>query len=201
VSGVEEEPRVTPPRHAHLGRRFGEKLVWWLDAPYSEEMFRSLRRLAPDPRVAVELGSNVGRWARRVLALYPRLERLYCVDLWQEGEEFRGWCKACASDPRATPVRMSTNRASELSVFQGEPTIDLLYVDASHRRPDVVEDLRRWVPKVRPGGLVLLDDYQFPAVREALEDYRRLRPDLPEVHVEQWGGDRKNQGKQAWFLA
>lgn len=37
--------------------------------------------------------------------------------------------------------------------------IDLLLIDAGHDEENVREDCRRWIPLVKPGGLVVFDDY------------------------------------------
>lgn len=33
-------------------------------------------------------------------------------------------------------------------------SVDLLFIDGDHRYPAILDDLRRWLPKVRPGGFV-----------------------------------------------
>lgn len=39
--------------------------------------------------------------------------------------------------------------------------IDILYIDGNHQYEYVMADMEAWVPKVRPGGLVIGDDYLF----------------------------------------
>lgn len=39
--------------------------------------------------------------------------------------------------------------------------IDVLYIDGNHQYEYVMDDLKLWYPKVRSGGLVLGDDYNF----------------------------------------
>ena len=40
--------------------------------------------------------------------------------------------------------------------------LDRVYIDGNHAYEFVLEDLRSWYPKVRPGGLVVGDDYDRP---------------------------------------
>ena len=40
--------------------------------------------------------------------------------------------------------------------------LDWVYIDGNHTYEFVLEDLRSWYPKVRPGGLVVGDDYDRP---------------------------------------
>jgi Methyltransferase domain len=54
----------------------------------------------------------------------------------------------------------------------GSATIDLLHVDGNHDAAAVTRDLELYLPKVRAGGLVVLDDVSWPSVRDAFEDLR-----------------------------
>jgi hypothetical protein len=50
-------------------------------------------------------------------------------------------------------------------------SIDGVFIDASHERADVAEDIDVWTPKVRAGGIVSghdLDHAQFPGVCQAV---------------------------------
>lgn len=44
----------------------------------------------------------------------------------------------------------------------GARFIDLLFIDGDHRFQFLYEDFRRWMPHVRPGGVVLFHDYDPP---------------------------------------
>lgn len=47
-------------------------------------------------------------------------------------------------------------------------SIDLLHVDGNHDRAAVERDVALYLPKVRPGGFVVLDDASWPSVRPTL---------------------------------
>lgn len=52
--------------------------------------------------------------------------------------------------------------------------LDVLFIDGDHSYPAVMADLEKWVPEVRPGGLVLCHDADcasFPGVRQAIDAY------------------------------
>jgi hypothetical protein len=51
-------------------------------------------------------------------------------------------------------------------------TIDLLHVDGNHDRAAVEADVARYLPKVRPGGFIVMDDASWPSV---LPSYVQLR--------------------------
>jgi hypothetical protein len=51
--------------------------------------------------------------------------------------------------------------------------VDLLYIDSSHDANDTIREVRAWQPALRPGALVVFDDYahaEFPGVRDAVGD-------------------------------
>lgn len=47
----------------------------------------------------------------------------------------------------------------EYGKYWGEIPIDLLFVDAGHDEANVSVDCELWVPKVKPGGVVIFHDY------------------------------------------
>ena len=58
----------------------------------------------------------------------------------------------------------------QLGVF---PMIDILYHDAGHTYRDVFTDLTRWLPKVKPNGTIIVDDYDktnWPGVVQAVDE-------------------------------
>jgi predicted O-methyltransferase YrrM len=51
--------------------------------------------------------------------------------------------------------------------------VDLLYIDSSHEREQTIEEVRAWQPHLRPGALIIFDDYthpDFPGIRQAVEE-------------------------------
>jgi predicted O-methyltransferase YrrM len=49
------------------------------------------------------------------------------------------------------------------------PWIDLLYIDGAHDSTSVARDVCMYVPLVKPGGVVIFDDYAHPDVRRAVD--------------------------------
>jgi Methyltransferase domain len=64
---------------------------------------------------------------------------------------------------RAFPYLLRTSFDDTLVQFR-DGTIDLLYIDGLHTYEAASHDFRTWLPKVKPGGIVLLHDI---AVRHA----------------------------------
>jgi hypothetical protein len=71
---------------------------------------------------------------------------------------------------RAMLLRMS----SEEAVAVVPDDIDFVYVDAIHTLDAVWDDLWRWAPKIRPGGILGGHDYghpDFPGVKQAIDTF------------------------------
>ena len=61
------------------------------------------------------------------------------------------------------------------------PMFDLIYHDAGHTFFDVFRDLNHWFPKLKPDGVIIIDDYEiktFPGVMGAVDLFLKVNPDL-----------------------
>jgi hypothetical protein len=134
------------------------------------------------PVVCVELGTFLGASAIPVARSIARWRGvLTCVDTWSvdvyhEGQTSPWLLLGCARNLAAagvTNVRLMPASTLAAADTWTEP-IDYLYVDADHSEEAVRSDLLAWAPHVRPGGLILGDDYGnrwFPGVQRAWDDF------------------------------
>jgi predicted O-methyltransferase YrrM len=136
------------------------------------------------PKVCVELGSWQGASAIPVARAVRRWGgTVTCVDTWGgsvEGDPstMQPWMLlACVRNMAAAgvtgSVRLIPSTTSDAATHWTEP-IDYLYVDADHTYNGVVADLLAWVPFVKPGGLLLGDDYGsrlYPGVQTAWDEF------------------------------
>jgi predicted O-methyltransferase YrrM len=140
------------------------------------------------PKVCVELGTWLGASAIPVARLIRQWGgSLTCVDTWAgaiDGEaagQVAPWMLlSCARNLMQAGVSANVHlinaKTTEAAQWWSQP-IDYLYVDADHSYEAVLEDLRLWVPHVKPGGLVLGDDYgndMFPGVKQAWDEFENL---------------------------
>jgi hypothetical protein len=75
------------------------------------------------------------------------------------------WEKVChrfASEIAQGVVSIHRCSSVECAGSVDAETLDWVYIDGNHTYEFVLEDLRSWYPKVRPGGLVAGDDYDRP---------------------------------------
>lgn len=80
---------------------------------------------------------------------------------------------------RSKLLRMTSVQAANL-VKENE--LDFVYIDGNHSYEYVKLDILSWFNKVRPGGLIIGDDWQAPGVRKAVNEllgqyklYRKAR--------------------------
>lgn len=59
----------------------------------------------------------------------------------------------------------------EASIEFKDDSVDAVFVDANHKYRHVLEDLRAWFPKLRQGGLLIGDDYDWPEVKRAAIEF------------------------------
>lgn len=133
----------------------------------------------PKGCVAVEVGVHEGDYSARILAqIEPKC--LHLVDPWmlnEQPEYDKAWYGSRTSQDEmdARYNRVLTRYAAQISagsvcvhrndsagaVAGVDGLVDFVYVDGDHTYEAVADDLRLWWPKVRPGGLVVGDDYNL----------------------------------------
>jgi predicted O-methyltransferase YrrM len=69
---------------------------------------------------------------------------------------------------RLTNVRLvrATSQAAVNTFADG--SIDFLHIDGNHSREKVLQDAAGYLPKVKPGGIIVLDDVSMPTISDAL---------------------------------
>lgn len=120
------------------------------------------------PEVLVELGVDRGEsfFAFCQAAVeHATGTRCFAVDTWQGDEHAGGYDETTFAEVSrhhraqyaefATLIRAPFDQARER--FADE-TIDILHIDGLHTETAVRHDVDNWLPKVRPGGIVVLHD-------------------------------------------
>jgi len=65
------------------------------------------------------------------------------------------------------PMKMTSLEASHLLLVKP----DLIYIDGDHTTEAVYEDLTAWYPFVKNQGILCGDDWTWPSVRIAVEQF------------------------------
>lgn len=89
-------------------------------------------------------------------------------------------------EPWCAVIRSASQHAAPLF-----GAIDMLFIDANHSEVASMRDVEMWVPKVRPGGYVFADDYDWPSTKAA---YERLRELCEVVRI---GSEARESGTQS----
>ena len=127
-----------------------------------------------------ELGVARGIMFRKLLTECPALH-LIGVDLFRKPHN-RPTVMAIVAEfsERCTIYGMATNRAAR---FVKDGSLDFVFIDAGHGYEAVRDDIRNWLPMVRPGGWLMGHDFDTAvhpgvvrAVNEAFGAAFRLLP-------------------------
>ena len=137
-----------------------------------------------EPITGVEVGSWVGYTASEMLDNIPGLS-LLCVDTFDGTDsdicgEIAKQAARETGDPRIIENTFRKNMArfgERVAAIKGrsndaaqtidDGSLDFVFIDAGHEYMEVKSDIKAWLPKVKPGGLVLGHDYhevEYPGV-------------------------------------
>jgi SAM-dependent methyltransferase len=134
---------------------------------YHEEHWRRhFGHLAGQPGLqALEIGSFEGRSACWIVQnlLTGQNSRLICVEPFADyrGQEtnFDHNVRAAGCTERIVKLR---GRSQQLLPYLAAESFDFIYVDGSHLVLDVLQDAAMCWRLVRPGGILVFDDYEHP---------------------------------------
>lgn len=147
-----------------------------------KETQNGLVKLLADPNIVhvVEIGTLYGLSAKLIgNVLKPRTGRLWCVDPWESFEQLSKFDFAEVYEQFlanlqhwelanvVTPIKARSIPAS--SKFR-EYTLDMVYVDGDHSYWGVRDDIERWWPKLRSGGVLCGDDYTWTGLADGIAD-------------------------------
>lgn len=167
-------PRVSPPSHA---------LEWWVGKEFSHDMAGTrlghwVRVLAPYRNQVThicEIGSWEGQSAIFWLEFFPSAH-LTCIDTFKGSSHHQGpdFAHKTAGieerfDRNLVPYgsRVEKLKARSIEALDRlrlcKREFDLVYIDGSHERDEVMIDCVLAWQVTRPGGIVIWDDYRFGA--------------------------------------
>ncbi|HUS38059.1 MAG TPA: class I SAM-dependent methyltransferase [Pirellulales bacterium] len=138
----------------------------WNWGPPGDHGRRSLAKMLADMkcRFGVEVGTNHGDSAEFFLKASPKLH-LVCVDPYvaynaRHDQKERDACYLDALE-RLKPYNAQIIRESSTDAVDGfeDRSLDFVNIDGNHEFDYVMQDLIRWAPKVRGGGVIMLHDY------------------------------------------
>jgi hypothetical protein len=117
----------------------------------------------------VEIGTFKGQFSKEILQNWNGT--LYMIDVWRAlGNEYldnsnhtthstaysETMSNISGLEDRGIMIRATSEKASE--IFTNN-SLDFAYIDANHAYDFVVQDIKLWYPKIKPGGYLLGHDY------------------------------------------
>jgi len=69
-------------------------------------------------------------------------------------------------------ARLIRKRGEEAADLFADAAIDLLHIDGNHDREAVTRDIKLYMPHLRDGGYLVMDDIAWPSVRPVYEELR-----------------------------
>jgi hypothetical protein len=58
----------------------------------------------------------------------------------------------------------------ECTELYKDKSVDFVFIDGDHSYSAVMQDIKAWLPKMKPGSILAGHDYAFPEVRKACHD-------------------------------
>ena len=153
---------------------------WFNWAP---EVWNQLTPMLPDRLNFLEIGSFEGRSAAWIVENMMEDEgNIQCVDTWEGGEEhgeenmsevearFLHNAKVLEEKyPDRNVIQIKDTSTRALARFiEKEYTYGFIYIDGSHKAPDVLTDACMAWPLLKLEGLMVFDDYMWGNPRDAL---------------------------------
>ena len=160
---------------------FGEN---WFSYP---NLYKNVVNQIEDGDILVEVGSWKGRSTSFLAVEIVNSNKnvdFYCVDTWEGSVEHQGLnflpqlYDIFLNNMRPVegyyiPLKMTSFEASKK--FE-DGTLKFVFLDASHEYQDIKNDIKFWLPKIKPGGVLAGHDYYvdgydwFPGVKKAVNE-------------------------------
>lgn len=127
---------------------------------HTSNWWRWAEHLIGTPANMVEVGTWEGRtaiwWLENILTHEDaRLMTIDCQPQPTAVENLKPYCKA------SIVQKLSRNVLPHLT----DKSVDIAYIDGSHDGVDVLRDALELLPKLKPNGLMIFDDFHLPLDR------------------------------------
>lgn len=132
--------------------------------------------------IAIEIGTYKGENAKDILKNLD-IKKLYCVDPYAEYDDYEH-DGACNGISRAEKIahnnlKMFGNKvlwikdySSAAADYFNNESVDFIYIDGNHEYSYVKEDIEKYYPKLKNGGIMAGHDIEgWPGVVKAVSEF------------------------------
>jgi hypothetical protein len=150
--------------------------------------------------VGVEVGVERAHFSK---VICETADKLYGVDPLEAYKGYRehvsqdkldGFYQEVLERMEGKPFEIVRKYSIEAANDFTDESLDFVYIDANHNYDHVLADIKSWLPKVKPGGIVSGHDYikrkgqdHLFGVKQAVNDYV-IENDIPELFI--YRGDK-----------
>lgn len=130
--------------------------------------------LRPNASTFIEIGVQDGKYSENILLTWNELSRMILIDPWQ-AQNCEDYVDV-ANKNNANHMNSMNKTASKMSEYAAHVTIlrmtsleasvlflnnsiDIVYIDALHHFTAVMQDIKSWWHKIKPGGMIAGHDY------------------------------------------
>lgn len=149
--------------------------------PYPRLTARTIRERYPKARlVGAEIGTFSGFHAKQLVCL-PQVQKLHLIDPYEVYDEYKeSWVSSSSMQfvERTAHARLGKRkvvwhrkRSSAAAPEFDDASLDFVYVDGNHGYEFVRSDIADFWPKLRAGGFLAGDDFDWPGVRSAVIEF------------------------------
>jgi predicted O-methyltransferase YrrM len=152
-----------------------ENIIGWFSF---ERLYRDMVNKFPSGSIFIEVGTYEGKSLAYLLVEMINAEKQFKVigvdSFTFLGENGKNILENLYTN--LTPVRdkfdtlicQSWDAASQFN----DKSVDFVFLDADHVYDSIIKDLRAWVPKIKPGGIIAGHDYckEHPGVEQAVNE-------------------------------
>jgi predicted O-methyltransferase YrrM len=136
----------------------------------------------------IEIGSYMGE-STFIFASQLLFKEIICIDPLS-GEELFNEMSNRTWDEVRREFWTNTRHWDNIRLFQDysynvhgnfeDESVDVVYIDGNHGYDDVTNDLKLYLPKIKPGGIICGHDYSdpHPEVIQAVNDFFKKEPEM-----------------------
>lgn len=140
-------------------------------------------RGVPNVKMA-EIGTFQGRsamwFAENILTGAD--SEILCIDTWEDAKIREDFLYNMRRFPYQSRI-FALQGTSEEWLKRTNLRFDLIYIDGDHAHTSVLCDAENALDVIKPGGLILFDDYEyFPGVKSAVDEFLEGEPNLQILH-------------------